>query len=38
MRPGPELHEIESETDYYETETDTKKVVLRPHLSRDLVM
>ena len=34
MRPSPELHEteIETETDYYETETkaETKKVVSRP--------
>jgi len=32
VRPRPELHE--TETDYYETET--KKVVLSPHWSRDL--
>jgi len=34
MRPRLELHEIETEIDYYETET--KNVLSRPHWSRDL--
>jgi len=36
MRPRPVLHETEIETDYYETETETKNVVSKPCLSRDL--
>jgi len=38
MRPRPELHEtkIETETNYYKTETQDKKVLSRPHWSRDL--
>ena len=38
MRPRPVLHETEAETktSYCETETETKKLVLRPRWSRDL--
>ena len=36
MRPRPALHETETETDYYEIETETKNVVSRPCWSRDL--